>query len=77
MTGSWPFVRACGASAGCLEQRETLVCLPLIRYSLTPAGLALAQKLAESENKSVDVNPESQGTPGEDPQEPGEASAER
>ncbi|XP_049636120.1 crossover junction endonuclease MUS81 [Suncus etruscus] len=47
------------------------------RYSLTPAGLVLAQKLAESEDKSVDVNPESQETPGEDPQEPGEASAER
>ncbi|XP_054998177.1 crossover junction endonuclease MUS81 isoform X2 [Sorex araneus] len=47
------------------------------RYSLTPEGLALAQKLAAAEGQgSVDVGPGSEEPPREDPQEPGEASAE-
>ncbi|XP_034869172.1 crossover junction endonuclease MUS81 isoform X1 [Mirounga leonina] len=47
------------------------------RYSLTPEGLELAQKLAESEGLSslnVDIGPEE--PPGEEPEVPGAASAE-
>ncbi|XP_027974179.1 crossover junction endonuclease MUS81 isoform X4 [Eumetopias jubatus] len=47
------------------------------RYSLTPEGLELAQKLAESEGLSslnVDIGPEQ--PPGEEPEVPGAASAE-
>ncbi|XP_025734075.1 crossover junction endonuclease MUS81 isoform X1 [Callorhinus ursinus] len=47
------------------------------RYSLTPEGLELAQKLAEPEGLSslnVDIGPEQ--PPGEEPEVPGAASAE-
>ncbi|XP_040495367.1 crossover junction endonuclease MUS81 isoform X1 [Ursus maritimus] len=47
------------------------------RYSLTPEGLELAQKLAESEGLSslnVDIGPEE--PPGEEPEVPGAAAAE-
>ena len=50
---------------------------PPTRYSLTPEGLELAQKLAESEGLSsltVGIGPEQ--TPGEEPEVPGAASAE-
>lgn len=46
------------------------------RYSLTPEGLELAQKLAESEGPTwlnVGIGPEE--PPGEEPEVPGAASA--
>lgn len=47
------------------------------RYSLTPEGLALAQKLAAAEDQgSLDVGLGSEEPSGGDSQEPGEASAE-
>lgn len=49
------------------------------RYSLTPEGLELAQKLAESEGLSslnVGVEPEPEEPPGEAPEVPGSASTE-
>ncbi|XP_055988013.1 crossover junction endonuclease MUS81 isoform X2 [Sorex fumeus] len=47
------------------------------RYSLTPEGLALAQKLAAAEGQgSLDVGLGSGEAPREDPQDPREASAE-
>ncbi|XP_029813116.1 crossover junction endonuclease MUS81 isoform X1 [Suricata suricatta] len=47
------------------------------RYSLTPEGLELAQKLAESEGlHSLDVGIRLEEPPGEEPEVPGTASAE-
>uniref|UniRef100_A0A8C9JSM6 Crossover junction endonuclease MUS81 n=1 Tax=Panthera tigris altaica TaxID=74533 RepID=A0A8C9JSM6_PANTA len=47
------------------------------RYSLTPEGLELAQKLAESEGlSSLNVGPGPEEPPGAEPEEPGAASAE-
>lgn len=50
---------------------------PSPRYSLTPEGLELAQKLAESEGlSSLNVGPGPEEPPGAEPEEPGAASAE-
>ena len=47
------------------------------RYSLTPEGLELAQKLAESEGLSLlNVGSGPEEPPGEEPAVPGAASAE-
>lgn len=47
------------------------------RYSLTPEGLELAQKLAESEGlSSLDVGFRPKEPPGKEPEVPGAASAE-
>lgn len=50
---------------------------PPTRYSLTPEGLELAQRLAESEGlSSLDVGMGPEEPPGEEPEVPGAASAE-
>lgn len=50
---------------------------PLPRYSLTPEGLELAQRLAESEGlSSLNVGTAPEESPGEEPEVPGAASAE-
>ncbi|KAG8522612.1 LOW QUALITY PROTEIN: Crossover junction endonuclease MUS81, partial [Galemys pyrenaicus] len=68
---SWPALRSL------LHRNLVLRTHQPARYSLTPEGLELAQKLAESEGPSpanVGVRPEE--PPGEEPEEPGAASAE-
>lgn len=62
-------------------QRRSVLCSPPppARYSLTPEGLELAQRLAESEglgSLNVGVEPEPEEPPGEEPEVPGSASAE-
>lgn len=50
---------------------------PPTRYSLTPQGLELAQKLAESEGlSSLNVCTGPEEPSGEEPEVPGSASAE-
>lgn len=50
---------------------------PPTRYSLTPQGLELAQKLAESEGlSSLNMRSGPEEPSGEEPEVPGSASAE-
>lgn len=70
-TGPWPALRSL------LHRNLVYRTHQPARYSLTPPGLALAQKLAESEGQgSLSVCPGPEEPAGEQPEVPGAASAE-